>query len=401
MSKNNIILYINKPRPDSCVVGNTLYVEVFAMDGKNHCDYEHISEQFGEKKEIFVKIDEKLVATARLLDNKKTIYTTKIDLKNITEGKHTIKAIFPKDFSFKTSTIIEPAHTAFYVKKSNTILKNKVHSNDTEQAYVYTTNESEITIDKLSSAFTETQKHLSELDLQKCTISINDESPKSLLSNKDYLFFPILTCLKNLPEKQNKITITLFNKSDNKKECRYEFIINKAETIEKFSNKFNKDQRKRDLPSKTKIDPLFIKQWLKNPSEIATKIGLNHFNEIKNFLPPLFSEEYINFSVKSDNESDSQILNMLMARVSNALKENIPSTLESLKRDGVYTETGKLTDSAKETIHLALENPIKMLESIGITLTDKERDTIFPPFQKKDVEKVTKWICTSQLNKVT
>ena len=458
---NNFFLYINKPKPNFCISDNTLDVEIFAMTGENHCKYEYILEHFGEKKEIFLKIDERLVATAKLLDNKKSIYTANINLKNFPEGEHIIKAIFPNDFSITTSTIIEPVYTTFYMKKSNKSSENKVDSNDIEPDSIYTTNKSEIIIDKLSRTFVKTQKRLLDLDLHKCTISINDEKPKPLSYNRDYMFFPILSYLKDLPKKQNKIIISLWDKSSNKKEFRYEFIIKKTQTNnktlnttilddeendevsnnictdqntiqttnlpdgkiaeqeqmdknfinylemesdkqfldEKSSTKSNKDRIPRDFSGSKEIDKHFLEQWLRDPNKTAIKTDLKYFNEIKSFLPPLYPEDQIKFSLKSDEKSYLQILDMLMERVSNALKEKIPSSLEPLKRDGVYTKNGKLTNSAKEFICLALENPIKTLESIGVTITDKEKDSVFPPFQRRDAEKVTKWIYTMQSNK--
>ena len=117
---------------------------------------------------------------------------------------------------------------------------------------------------------------------------------------------------------------------------------------------------------------------------------------MRKYLSPAPPEEHIDFSIKSDDENVPQIIDSLMTRVAAAIKKKTPSSLKALKKEGVYMENGAFTNSAKEAVNALLQDPVGMLESAGIKLTDEERDAIFPPFPKNNAERLTGWVSMVQ-----
>ena len=126
--------------------------------------------------------------------------------------------------------------------------------------------------------------------------------------------------------------------------------------------------------------------------------GLSYTDEMGKYLPPALPEEYIDFSIKDDDENVSKIIDSLMIRVSAAIKEKTPQGLKALQQEGVYMKNGSFTSSAKEVVSALLQDPVGMLENAGIELTDEEKDAIFPPFSKINAKELTGWISMVQVD---
>lgn len=615
---NQLTLHINHPTSGFCLAGDALDVEIRAMHGQEHCDFEYVLQSFGEKNEVFITIDEKFIATAKLVNDNKATYVAKINLENISEGKHTLKALFPEDHYLKTAKVLESKQVDFIVDKSppsirsvfpsnivkledanisNVVVEaedvhsgidvskcavtidempclkpsekekgivfpvkiksdNKTHKmnivltdlagNNTEQELEFTISkipqfvssliietedvgsgidtvncnatldnnslekpaihengvvfpvgkeleagphklkaiisdragnkteyESEVIINSstpfTSDVLVEADKSISDLDSQRCSVSIDSQAPLLPSHERRCLIFPLEMRLGDMGEGQHIIKVSIFDMAGNMTQYESEFSIHKKEAIDdqtlttipdigenlifpeeiRLDNEAQKpeatlsgkeigkvenyaefitegeslisfmeiEQEEKakaeekseeydeirfrenlinNLREKLVIDQQFLKEWLKSPDETAAKIGLSYTSEIGTFLPPSPPEEYIDYSLKFDSENVSKILDSLMTKVFTTLKNKIPSSLEKLKKEGVSMKDGKLTNSAKETINAILQDPIGTLESFGITLTDEERDAIFPPFPRKKAEALTSWISMVQ-----
>ncbi|MGR3220582.1 MAG: hypothetical protein ACUZ8H_12325, partial [Candidatus Anammoxibacter sp.] len=131
---NQLTLHINSPAFGLCVAGDTLEVEVFAMSGhamsrQEHCDYEYIVQSVGKQNDVYITIDGKFVAIARYINEKKATYVAKINLINFLEGRHTIKASFPKESNVKTDRVPESDPVEFVVDNTPPSIRSAFPSN--------------------------------------------------------------------------------------------------------------------------------------------------------------------------------------------------------------------------------------------------------------------------------
>ncbi|MGR3317457.1 MAG: hypothetical protein ACUZ8O_03150 [Candidatus Anammoxibacter sp.] len=526
-----------------------------AMSRQEHCDYEYILQSVGKQDDVYITIDGKFVAIARYVNGKKATYVAKINLINLLEGRHTIKALFPKESYVRTDKIPESDPVEFVVDNTPPSIRSVFPSNivrlkDTDvsnpvfdlcliieaedlcagidvdnctasldgkplgrptihkngvvfplinepeavshklkaiiqdRAGNKAEYESDVIIDNstllISDVVVETERPVSELDLQRCGISIDGKPPHPPSYEANCLVFPLEMKLKDIRAGQHKITISIFDVAGNVTEYNSEFfvgkqesikggrdatavpdkdkdlippddvksgkkvrkskvVLSKTEVVDKVGNdsesvaaskglspdkkaaiskkpgldktsqsekkahghdevqaQLRKEMLVKNLREKLVIDRQFLKQWLKAPRDTAVKIGLSYTDEMGKYLPPVPPEEYIDFSIKNDDDNVAKIIDSLMTRVSAAIKKKTPSSFETLGKEGVYMENGGFTNSAKETINALLQDPVGMLERAGIELTDEERDAIFPPFPKNDAEELTGWVSMIQ-----
>ncbi|MGR3221285.1 MAG: hypothetical protein ACUZ8H_15930 [Candidatus Anammoxibacter sp.] len=570
---SRITLHINSPAFGLCVTGDTLEVEVFAMSGHEHCDHEYIVQTVGKQNDVYITIDGKFVAIARYITGKKATYAAKINLINFLEGRHAVKASFPKESYTKTDEVPESAPVEFVVDNTPPSIRSVFPSNIVrlKDADVFNSvaeagdvrsgidvnkcsvtfdlcliieaedvcsgidvdnctasldgqslekptihkngvvfplaNESEVVSHKLkaiiqdragnkaeyesdviidnstlliSDVVVETEKPVFELDLQRCGISIDGKPSFPPSYEMNCLVFPLEMKLKDIQAGQHKITISIFDITGNVTEYNSEFFVGKKEPVkderpttalpDKDKNVIIPDDvtpgeevckpnriatrakvvgnvrngsaagatgkgivpgKKAAIPKKTGLgnapqtkknapvqgeaqtqlrkdmllkalrgklvtDRQFLKHWLKAPSDITAKIGLRYTVEMGKYLPPVPPEGHIDFSIKAGDDNAAKIVVSLMTRVTAAIRKKTPSSLHELGEDGVYTVNGAFTNSARNTINALLQDPVGMLESVGIELTDEERDVIFPPFPKTNAEELTGWISLVQ-----
>lgn len=448
-------------------------VKVQATLDKEHCSHEDVLTQIGEKDNINIVMDNNVTATAAHKKGKKASYTAKIKTKYISEGLHKLQAVIPHKGSANTKKILDSEPVSFIVDRTRPFVRSLPSHNSVKEKE-----------DGTSEIIIEAEDIHSDLDIEKCILTVDNSALGNPLKLENGLAFPLKS---KLDEGKHQIRLVLFDMAGNKSEHISDFTIDMTPPVispvspsgivkidktlisniaaeaknthsgidvnrrtvatdkmsylkpsekenDKFENysefviegeslispieigfderlqteektdEYDETQSRKNLLNNLRekliIDQQFLKKWLKKPYDTASEIGLSYTSEIERFLPPSPPEEYIDFSIKSDSKRVSKILDSLMTRVSASLREKTPSGLETLKKEGVFTKNGELTKNGKDFINAALQNPIGILENIGITLTDEERDAIFPPFPGKNAEELTRWISMVQLKEL-
>ena len=294
------------------------------MLGQEHCDYEYIVQSVGEQNDVYITVDGKFVAIARYINGKKATYAAKINLINFLEGRHIIKALFPKEIITKTDKVPESVPVDFVVDNTpplirSVFLSNIVRLKDTDisnpvveaegahpdidvnkcsvvfdlcliveavdvcsgidvdnctasldgkflgmptvhkngvvfplvneleavshklkviiqdRAGNKAEYESAIVIDSLTSLISdvivETARPVSELDLQRCGISIDGQPPYPPSYETNCLVFPLEMKLKDMGTGQHKITISIFDIAGRVTEYKSEFFVDRKESI--------------------------------------------------------------------------------------------------------------------------------------------------------------------------
>lgn len=243
--------------------------------------------------------------------------------------------------------------------------------------------------DGLKSMVVELEDAETGIDIEKCKVTINGKIIQNPIRQNKLLVFPVEGIIE---DGSYKINVVLYDTCGNKIEHVSEFSILSMSDSEKPDDEETIDVKQPDkIKEELEKNPLFMKKWLMNSRETVLHAGLPYISEMARFIPHTFPEEQTDFALKFLSEDFGNTLCSFLERESGTPKKGIPDKLKKFENKS-ETNNEKLLGISADIISLILQDPVNMLEEMGVALTEEDKKAIFPPFNKENADELAEWI---------
>lgn len=213
-----IKLCIVHPKSNAAFTGNMLQVNVQAIYESKPCEHEQALELIGAEYELNIILDGQVVATPAPSKLKKNRYTAKIKLKYISEGPHTLQAVFNKIDRVKGIKLVNSDLLDFTIDRTKPFIRSILPSGMISGKR-----------NDLSKVVIEADDLHSGLNLARCSASIDGKIlPDPSEDKRGSIVFPVQI---ELVEGNHRLNLVLLDRAGNKLEHEAEFIIDNSPPV--------------------------------------------------------------------------------------------------------------------------------------------------------------------------
>lgn len=381
-----VLEFVN-PRNDSMVSAKTLTITLRILLVFKHRNIK-IAVPVVKQKNIKIRLDGHVVPDLKIVQRKKFLYSAKIDISNLKEGTHTLQAVLENRFKLKRIRfILDSDPISITIDRTSPIIKN-----------VFPSDNVKIKDNGLLKVIVTAVDNCSKIDTRRCVLKIDSEviDTKVILNTQGIVF----DVQKKIHKGKHVIWLSIFDRAGNHSdyESTFEIIpISKKEREETERNA-------RILQTVTKLekDKKFQKKVLTDVKGALKEIGVDYIpRKLVTYAPPIKEEManyLINFNQPKHAKNIETIKDKIIDRLGKRDNKRLADVLKRMGKEGVLDENNRLSGATKETISKILQDPVSMMEEIGVELTETEKKLIFPAMPAEDANALTNWIAKFYAN---